>query len=213
MTACPGPTSSDKWSLRPAPQIVAEALDRLMTVPALVLQGLVPAGVAQALVATRGLTYRQARPEVGTGENRVRQDFSICRDVPEDNPLHYLGGALSGLFDTALALLDAPPVKRADFNDLVVQQYAAGSQGISPHRDHVRYTGLVVLVILVDGGRFRVCAERSGADATTLEAGVGDLLVMRGAGFAGFRERPFHFLDAVTTPRTSVGYRHESRLI
>ena len=141
----------------------------------------------------------------------MRQDFSICRDVPLDNSLHHLGDALSGLFDTALGLLDTPPVEHADFNDLVVQQYAAGSQGISPHRDHVRYTGLVVLVILVDGGRFGVCAERSGADATTLKAGVGDLLVMRGAGFAGFRERPFHFLDAVTTPRTSVGYRHESR--
>lgn len=213
MTTCPSPTSPGEWSLRLTPQIVAEALDRLMMVPALVLPGLDPAGVAQALVAMRGLTYRRARPEVGTGENRVRQDFSICRVVPEDNPLRYLGGALTGLFDTALALLDAPPVERADFNDLVVQQYAAGSQGISPHRDHVRYTGLVVLVILVDGGRFRVCAERSGADATTLEAGVGDLLVMRGAGFAGFRERPFHFLDAVTRPRTSVGYRHESRSI
>ena len=196
------------------PEDAARAFGALSRVPAVALPGLDSAGCELARAATADLSFRKARPVVGNGPRPVHQDFEICSAVPSDNPLWRLGQALSALFDAGLAAMPGngpPPVDQAGFNDLVVQAYPAGSTGILPHRDHIRYTGLVVLVIVDDGGRFAVCDDRSGNGAETVAAGAGDLLVMRGAGFGGRRERPFHFLEAVETPRLSIGYRHDSR--
>lgn len=194
-----------------APADAAQALDVLRHVPVVALPGLDIAGCDLAKAAVAGLSFRQARPVVGEAARAVQQDFRICSVVPPENSLWELGGALSALFDAALRLVPDAPIPAADFNDLVVQVYPAGAGGISPHRDHIRYSGLVVLVIVDDGGRFAVCDDRSGAGAITVSANAGDLLIMRGAGFAGRRERPFHFLDTIKRPRLSIGYRHDSR--
>lgn len=165
------------------------------------------------LDAARGLSYRTARGEIGAGARAVRQDFDICMSPPRPGPLWGLAERLEAFLGEALArqqpaLLDAP----LNLNDLVVQHYPAGSFGITAHRDHVRYTGLVALVLLSGkGGRFFTCSERSGGDAREIPWQPGDLLLMRAPGFAGRTDRPFHYLNDVTSERYSIGLRHDTR--
>jgi len=80
---------------------------------------------------------------------------------------------------------------------------------ITPHRDHVRYVGLVVIVQMSGDGRFGLCADRSGAGARVLDAGPGDAILMRAPGFGGSKNRPFHFLDGITVERYSLGIRSD----
>jgi hypothetical protein len=58
------------------------------------------------------------------------------------------GNAGAGL-DRLHAL--AALARGGEVNDYIVQRYPAGCAGMSPHRDHIRYTGLVAIVML--GGR------------------------------------------------------------
>ena len=95
-------------------------------------------------------------------------------------------------------------------NDLILQRYAPGSRGITPHRDHLRYRGLVALLVVSGDGRFCLCADRRGVGAREVAALPGDLLLMRAPGLAGSSDRPFHFLDRITAERLSFGLRWDT---
>jgi hypothetical protein len=154
------------------------------------------------------LPFRRARPLVGEGERQVRQDFEIADRFPPDSPFWALSRLVEEPLNEALARLARPPVPLPfRLNDLVVQRYPAGSRGISPHRDHVRYFGLVANLVLAGAARFAVCRDRSGTDAREVAGGPGRLILMRNAGFAGLRGRPFHLLGCVTERRVVVGLR------
>ena len=162
--------------------------------------------------ATAHLPFRPATPVVGEGEDAVHQDFDLCMSIPERSLFHAFAGSLGRLVDASLAGLDPAPLARPfRFNDLVVQRYPKGSFGITAHRDHTRYQGLVALVTLAGTARFFVCAERSGRGAREVPCPPGDLLLMRAPGFAGRRDRPFHFLRDVTQARLALGLRHDLR--
>jgi len=111
------------------------------------------------------------------------------------------------LGEASLPLLSAPP----PFNDLIVQHYAAGCAGISPHRDHIRYEDLVVIVPLCGSARFYVCAARDGREPREIPAPVGSAVLMRAPGFDGNRARPFHYVEEITADRYSFGLRHDVR--
>jgi alkylated DNA repair dioxygenase AlkB len=118
--------------------------------------------------------------------------------------------ALEDLVARALARLDPPPLPAPPpLNDLVVQRYAVGSRGITPHRDHLRYRDLVALVNLAGRARFFICADRSGRDAREIPLPPGSVLLMRAPDFAGRSDRPFHMLSEVTETRISLGLRHD----
>ena len=102
----------------------------------------------------------------------------------------------------------SPPFQ---FNDRVLQRYAVGARGISPHRDHIRYQGLVAIVVLSGSGRFYVSPDRSGQDAREIPAPAGHAILMRAPGFAGRRTRPFHGLDRVDRRRLTIGLRYDAR--
>ena len=161
--------------------------------------------------AARQLTWRPARPVVGEGERQVFQDFELTQHFPAEGPYR----AVARLIDEALAAAarriggDVLP-KGFRINDLILQRYPAGSRGITPHRDHLRYRGLVALVIVAGDGRFCLCEDRLGAGAREIPAGPGDLLLMRAPGLAGSPERPFHFLDRITVERLSFGLRWDT---
>lgn len=159
-----------------------------------------------------GLNYRLARPLVGGAGREVRQDFDLTFDIPQSHPIRDLAAALDRVVAAAADLVDPSPLPDGVvFNDLIVQRYPKGSQGITPHRDHLRYTGLVVLVTLVGKARFYVCADRSGNDAVEIPAPPGGAVLLAAPGLAGGRARPFHFLDQVTEPRVSLGIRQDTR--
>ena len=194
-------------TLRTSPDAMAAALERVACDNAAVLPLLAPADCRPFIEAGADLAFRSAKPVIGEGERAVYQDFDICLSIPSPHPLWQLTQAVERLVAAALATMAAPPLQALPLNDLVLQRYPPGARGITPHRDHVRYVGLVVIVQLSGDGRFGLCADRSGTGARVLEAGPGDGILMRAPGFAGAKDRPFHFLDGITVERYSLGMR------
>jgi hypothetical protein len=191
---------------------LAEALTRMADEDAVSLP-LLGAEDCQALVeAARPLPFRRARPIIGEGADAVYQDFELNYDLPSGGPFHAVARGLERLLAEALhlaprPLLAAPP----PLNDLIVQRYAAGSRGITPHRDHIRYEDLVIIVPLSGSARFYLCAARDGRSAREIPAPVGSAVIMRAPGFAGSRARPFHYVTEIAAERLSFGLRHDVR--
>ena len=191
---------------------LAAAIDRLRDEGALSLPLIPEAACRTLLQASKALVYRAARPAVGAGMHSVTQDFDLCYDIPGGSPFGAFAADLTELTNQAFNLLVPRPYEGGfSYNDLIVQRYPPGSLGISPHLDHLRYEGLVSLVILAGDGRFMVCEDRSGENAREIPSPSGCLLLMRAPGLHGRRDRPFHFLTDVTTPRLSFGLRYDVR--
>jgi hypothetical protein len=191
---------------------IQEALRRVGDQGATALT-LLPTPALQPLAEeARGLRYRAARPVVGEGEAAVYQDFRLTTELPPEGRLMSLANAFDRLVDTALADMRAPPLPAGfHINDYIVQHYPAGCAGMSPHRDHIRYTGLVAIVILAGAGRFLICDDRAGNNEREIPSKPGDLLLMRAPGFQGRGDRPFHAVRDITQDRYILGLRHNSR--
>lgn len=158
------------------------------------------------------LRYRDARPLVGAEGREVRQDFELSMDIPEDHLLRDLARSLGDLTSAALRSLSPNPLPQGVvFNDLIVQRYQSGSAGITPHRDHVRYVGLVALVTLAGRSELLLCDDRGGSNPRAFPMAPGMVNLMRAPGFAGSRVRPFHLVGPLAEPRVSVGLRHDTR--
>ncbi|MDE0052300.1 MAG: hypothetical protein OXO52_21145 [Rhodospirillales bacterium] len=194
-------------ALRAGPGAMAAALDRVAREDAAVLQLLQSEDCRLFIESGADLSFRSAKPVIGEGERAVYQDFDICLSIPEPHPLWQLTQAVERLIAASLAAMPRPPLEALPLNDLVLQRYPPRARGITPHRDHVRYVGLVVIVQLSGDGRFGLCADRSGRGARVLEAGPGDGILMRAPGFGGATQRPFHFLDGIAVERYSLGMR------
>ena len=174
---------------------------------------LTSAECARLTLAAEALDFRPARPVVGEGEKAVHQDFDICTVVPQDGPFGILADSLSDAVESTLRSMQPPPLSPPfRFNDRVLQRYAVGARGISPHRDHIRYQGLVAIVVLSGGGRFYLSPDRSGHPSREIVAPPGHAILMRAPGFAGRRTRPFHGLDRVDRRRLTVGLRYDARI-
>lgn len=191
---------------------MADGLARLEAEDALVLPLLEEALRGALLTASESLTYRRARPLIGEGERQVEQDFELCMDFPPVTLFGDFAGALTRRTNAALDLLRPRPLERMDFNDLIVQRYQPGSRGITAHRDHIRYQGIVALVILTGEARFFVCDDRGGRNMRELPSPEGSVVLMRAPGFGTRRDRPFHLLKDITTFRVSFGLRLDTRV-
>lgn len=191
---------------------LAAAIARLPEEDAVSLPLLGPGALGELLREAEALTYRPATPVIGEGDKRVWQDCEVSVAVPWDGPLAACAAALQQAFEAALALLDPIPLPEAfRINDLIAQRYPKGSGGITPHRDHVAYRGLISVITLSGDCRFAVCKDRGGTAARAVPAPQGWLALMRGPGLYGLKDRPFHFVDRFTAPRFSVGLRFDSR--
>jgi len=194
-----------------APDELADAIRRAGDEDAASLPLLGDRDCRRLTAEARSLAFRPARPVVGTGETAVNQDFDLATEIPEAG-LRALARTLDRHIRRALDSMDRNPLPDGfAVNDLIVQRYAAGSDGISPHRDHIRYVGLVAIVVLAGTGRFFVSRDRSGRDAREIPAPPGHLLVMRAPGFNGRNDRPFHAVRDITAERYILGMRHDSR--
>jgi len=204
--------SEEEVSLLPDRAAWMRALDAVAGAGHAALPLLDAAACRSLLAASYGLTYRQARPLVGASGREVRQDFELTMEIPEAHLLRQLAAALEASVTGAAAALRPNPLPQGvRFNDLIVQRYPRHSAGISPHRDHLRYTGLVVLVTLVGRARFFVCKDHSGLDPVEIPTQPGGAVLLTAPGFAGKSARPFHYLTSVEEPRVSLGIRQDSR--
>jgi len=164
------------------------------------------------VAAAEGLSWRPARAAVGEGERQVLQDFELTLQLRESSPYRETAALIDAAIAAAARRLRPNPLPEGFyFNDLILQRYAPGSRGITPHRDHLRYRGLVALIVVSGDGRFCLCDDRSRAGEREIAAEPGDLLLMRAPGFAGSPDRPFHFLDRITIERLSFGLRWDTR--
>lgn len=191
---------------------LAAALDRLRGLDALALPWISAAAAQPYLEAADTLTYREARPVVGSGDKEVRQDFEVCMDIPAASPFHRFAQALEADLKAAAALLEPNPLPGGfTLDDLIVQRYPVGCRGITPHVDHVRYQGLVAIIVFGGRGLFETLADRQGNDPKRVETAPGDLLLMAAPGFDGEQRRPFHRLSEVTEKRVILGLRWDTR--
>lgn len=191
---------------------LAVALEALASRPALSLQALAGPVLDELTEAASRLPYRAARREVGKPERRVYQEFGYCGAVPEGHPVRTLGWWFETKIGRALATMTEPPLEAGfHINDVVCQVYRPGDLGITPHRDHVAYTGLIVLVVLSGEGRYCVCADRQGRDEREIPSAPGTAILMPGPGYAGRADRPFHTVSDIRQLRYSVGLRHDAQ--
>ncbi|MBE9556567.1 MAG: hypothetical protein IMF08_06895 [Proteobacteria bacterium] len=191
---------------------MADALRRVGDGGATSLALLPADALAPLLAEARALPYRPAKPVVGQGDAAVHQDFDLTTEIPPGGALMALSWALNELIGAALADMRSPPLPGGfEINDYIVQRYRAGCAGMSPHRDHIRYTGLVAIVMLGGAGRFLVCDDRAGANEREIPTRPGDLLLMRAPGFQGRGDRPFHAVRDITADRYIIGLRHDAR--
>ena len=103
-------------------------------------------------------------------------------------------------------------LEKFQINDIVVQRYATGSSGISAHRYHLKYRGLVCLILLSGTGQFFICKDRLQSKKREILWTPGSILFMRAPGLANHDERPFHYLVDIRTERSSIGLRDNSQL-
>jgi hypothetical protein len=191
---------------------MADALRRVGDEEATSLALLRVDALGPLLAEARALCYRPARPVVGQGAAAVYQDFDLTMELPADGALMALSRALNRLIGEALAGMRSAPLPGGfAINDHILQRYPAGCAGMSPHRDHVRYTGLVAIVMLAGAGRFLVCDDRAGANEREIPCAPGTLLLMRAPGFQGRGDRPFHAVRDITEDRYILGLRHDAR--
>ena len=194
------------------PEWLAREIARLPDEDAITVPLLDEAARAYLLEEVVRLPFRRARQWIGEGERRVEQDFDLTTDFPPASRVPLLAASLSSLLHTACRRLNPCPLT-SDFvlNDLIAQRYRAGSRGISAHRDHIRYQGLVAIINLAGQARFFVCADRRASRAREIQIPEGSLNLMRAPGFAGRKDRPFHYLMDIRRERISVGLRYDTR--
>lgn len=211
-------TESERWLDRLeqaacfSDETLAGRLQRLESRRAVSLPVLAGPQLDELIRAAGSLTYRSAQYEAGKPEARVYQEFDYCGAVPAGHPVHHLGRWFQGRLRDALALMSTPPVDiDFTFNDIVCQRYRPGNLGITPHRDHIAYTGLIILIVLGGRGHYFVCDDRRGRARREIDSAPGRAILMPGPGYAGRSDRPFHMVAGISSLRYSVGLRHDSR--
>lgn len=193
--------------------VLMDALSRLSDEHALAMPYLDEAACAALVNCCAELTFRDARPVLGKPGEEVYQDLELTVDIPGNSPLVVLAKRLESDLQNALDRMEPPPLDYPFvINDFIVQRYLSGRKGITPHRDHVRYRGLVAIIVLGGTGSFWICSDRKGAGRCDIPAPPGSLLLMRAPDFAGHTDRPFHALSEITETRYSFGMRHDVSL-
>ena len=158
------------------------------------------------------LHFRKARALVG---NSVTQDFEICFPAPRDGAIDILATSIERLFLEAINLLHEPPIKGPKFNDIAMQRYVSGSVGISPHKDHKKYTSVIIIVTLSGRSNFCVCDDRNGKNAKILDDSPGNILILPATGFkvlSNVFNRPIHFVNSISDGRLSIGLRQNNEI-
>jgi hypothetical protein len=150
---------------------------------------------------------------VGSGDRVVRQQLSSFSDFPDGSRYPLLRNSFQKLIERCLVGLEPYPFQTAlNFDSAVLQRYDEGSLGITPHRDGLSFVNLVCVFAIGGRGRFYVCPDRSGRDATEIDASPGNVILMRAPGLFGTEDdRPFHYVTDIRETRYTFGLRQKAR--
>lgn len=153
------------------------------------------------------LSYRRRESVHGTG--RVRQDYFDVR-IPHTIPFlrdlrEMVREHLHERFQLVAPYPFASPLA---FEEVSVQRYEPGSEGIGSHKDDKHCKNLIALLIFTGTCDFIFSEERGGRDRV-LQVGPADLVLVHADGFLGENgpKRPFHAVTNIPELRISVGFR------
>lgn len=165
----------------------------------------------ELLEEAKAAAFRPARESIGKGDRRVLQRMEVCDRFPPGSRFIALRDDFQSLWDASFARMSDYPFERpVEFNDLMLQRYAPGEVGITPHRDRRGYRNVICLFVLAGRGRFGVCEDRSGGNSREIPNAPGELILTRAPGFLGSAARPFHFVRDIVEPRYVFGLRQEA---
>ncbi len=143
----------------------------------------------------RGIAYAR---QMSVTPSLIEQEFEHGIEVPPDSLTKHafkvLGEMISDLFAEAKHYPFWNPLR---LSEEIVQRYAPGPRGITPHRDCKKYINLVATLTIAGSRTFGICSTKDKKDARTLRLRPGDLVLMRGSGFLGEKRQPLHFVEEI----------------
>lgn len=206
------PSRLSQILFRTSPETLGRAVKILQHIRSISIPILTDDFRRELLDEAKQYPLRSARNTVGKGANRVHQDMLLQDQLTEQSLFNELVVEFQKLFDEAVDSLGLFSSKVV-FNDVMIQMYAPGSGGITPHRDRTDYRHIICLFVLEGYGRFYISGDRNKTNQLEITNLPGDVLLMPGPGFAGLEERPFHYLEDISEERWIFGLRHdESKL-
>ena len=160
------------------------------------------------------LQYRDARPVTGPDKAPVYQDFELDYEIPQEHYFWEIASELQSVFKPLLEEYQIAGDDSDDFrlNDLIVQRYPPGCAGITPHRDHIEYRVVILILLLSGDGDFRIHPERDETTGEIIDFQPGQLLMMGAPGLSPGFVRPFHSVRNISDVRRTVGMRYDRRL-
>lgn len=193
---------------------VAEKLGQLPAKPAIALDCIPKEVCTELSLLADQLQYRDAQPVTGPGKTPVYQDFELDYEVPREHRFWRIAEALQQLFGPLLETHLEVQGEETHFklNDLIVQRYPTGCAGISPHRDHIEYRVVILILLLSGDGDFRIHTDRDENRGKLIRFQPGQLLMMGAPGIAPGFVRPFHSVRNVSDVRRTIGMRYDRRL-
>ncbi len=192
-------------------QNISELLDPNRGVTTTSIREMTPTLLGDLCRQAATLMYEPAKHVV----TQVEQNFFGCSEFAEASIWRHMANQLADGLEHAfrrhgkLDLL-TPPLR---FTDMALQEYpeTVGDKkfGIGPHRDQSAFINLVVVLLLRGPSAFFICKDKSMADSVEIPAKPGELIIMRGGGFAGGSlSRPCHYVGPIDTRgRLSFGMR------
>ena len=193
---------------------VAEKLGQLPAKHAIALDCISKEACIELSLLADQLQYRDAQPVTGPGKTPVYQDFELDYEVPREHRFWRIAEALQQLFRPLLKTHLEVQGEETHFalNDLIVQRYPPGCAGISPHRDHIEYRVVILILLLSGDGDFRIHTGRDENSGEIIRFQPGQLLMMGAPGIAPGFVRPFHSVRNVSDVRRTIGMRYDRRL-
>lgn len=154
--------------------------------------------------------FTQEAREQGEMGARVYQEVETCVNFPANSEFLLLKDIFEACLCAYTDSFSLYPFSFVPvFNAITLARYPAGSIGITPHRDPLKYKNLICIFILGGKGKFFLCKDRSGQDAQEVDASAGRVIFLRCPGFKGINKRPFHFLTDIEETRYSFIVRQE----
>ncbi|MEN9604889.1 MAG: hypothetical protein RJB39_574 [Candidatus Parcubacteria bacterium] len=194
---------------------IAELSDPDRGITTASIREMTPALLTDLNRQAEGLDYEPAKKVV----TRVGQNFRACGEFGDTSVWRQMATQFADGLEHSfrrhnkLSLLSTLPL---NFTDLAVQHYpqttVGQTHGIGIHRDHNDFINLVVVLLLHGACNFYICKDREGNGAVEIEGEPGQLLIMRGGGFAGGGlSRPLHYVGPIDERgRLSFGLRQLS---
>lgn len=199
-----------KFTIKLTPQNLTDLLEPDCGVTTAVIPEMTPDFVAELCRQASKLVYTKAQHT-----SKVKQNFTCCGKFERESiwtemARQFTDGIQKSLVELESGHLFTEPLK---FTDLALQEYSESMEeckyGISPHSDQSGFINLVVVLLLRGPAVFYICKDREGFDAKEIQAEPGNLIIMRGGGFAGGTlSRPIHFVGPIDKRgRLSFGLR------